>query len=86
MTLYTILPLELVLDGIQNDPPPYVEATVQGVTMQLLPLAPGIGKIVRLLSAPLDYYLLAEYAPGQTVCYHPTLEPRPAPELPDFGM
>jgi hypothetical protein len=86
VTLYTAMPLELVLDGIQNEPGPFVEVTIRGVTVQLAPLAPGIGRIVRLLSAPLDYYLRTEYAPGQTICYHPTSEPVVAPETPNFIM
>jgi hypothetical protein len=85
MTLYTAMPLELVLDGIQNEPGPFVEVTIQGVTLQLLPVAPGIGRIVRLLSAPLEYYLRSEYLPGQTICFHPTSEPTAVPDLNDFG-
>lgn len=86
MTLYTAMPLELVLDGIQNEPGPFVEVTMKGVTMQLLPIAPGIGRIVRLLSAPLDSYLLPEYAPGQSICFHPTSEPAQGTEYPNFMM
>lgn len=86
MTLYTTMPLELVLDGIQIEPGPFVEVTIHDVTFQLALLAPGIGRIVRLVSAPLDYYLRAEYAPGQTICFHPTSEPAYGPENPDFQM
>lgn len=86
MTLYTAMPLELVLDGIQNEPGPFMEVTTRGVTMQLLPIAPGIGRIVRLLSAPLDCYLLPEYAPGQPICFHPTSELSQATEFPDFTL
>jgi hypothetical protein len=85
MTLYTAMPLELVLDGIQNEPGPFVEVTIQGVTLQLLPVAPGIGRIVRLLTAPLESYLRPEYLPGQTICFHPTSEPPDAPEFADNG-
>jgi len=69
MTLYTAMPLELVLDGVGNEPGPFVEAMVHGMTMQLVPVAPGMGRIVRLLSAPLDNYLKPEYAPGSTIAY-----------------
>jgi hypothetical protein len=86
MTLYTTMPLELVLDGIQNEPGPFVEVTIQGVTLQLLPVAPGIGRIVRLLSAPLDCYLRSEYEPGQIICFHPTPEPAARSETTDFTM
>lgn len=69
MSLYTPMPLELVLDGWSREPGPFVDVTVSGITMRLQPIAPGIGRIERLLSAPLDCYLMQAYAPGQTVCY-----------------
>ncbi|RKP55516.1 hypothetical protein D7Z26_10050 [Cohnella endophytica] len=72
MTLYTTMPLELVLGGIQAEPGPFFEVTYQGVSLQLQPVGPGIGRIVRLLYAPLDCYLQPEYAPGQLICYQPS--------------
>lgn len=86
MTLYTTMPLELVLDGIHNELGPFIEVTIQGATFQLAPITPGMGRIVRILNAPLDYYLRTEYAPGQTICYHPTSEPANGSEYPDFQM
>ncbi|TJY43130.1 hypothetical protein E5161_04320 [Cohnella pontilimi] len=69
MTLYTAMPLELVLDGAGQEPGPFVDLSIGGVTMRVLPIAPGLGRIERLLSAPLDYYLKPEYSPGQTIAY-----------------
>lgn len=69
MTIYTSMPLELVLDGIGNDPAPMVEVRRGELTMLLAPVAPGVGRIERLLTAPLDYYLRPEYAPGSLVYY-----------------
>ncbi|BBI34374.1 YlzJ-like family protein [Cohnella abietis] len=86
MTLYTAMPLELVLDGIQNTPGPFVEVTIQGVTLQLVPVAPGIGRIERLLSAPLNSYLQSHFTPGQTICYYPTSEPSAAIDFSGFGI
>ncbi len=80
MTLYTIMPLELVLDGIGAEPGPFVELTFGGVTMQVRPTAPGVGTIERLLHAPLDRYLSPDYAPGRTVYYAD-----PAPVVSDTG-
>ncbi len=86
MTIYTPMPMELVLDGWRNEPGPFVEVTIHGAFMQLSPTdAPGIGRIVRLLSAPLDYYLRSEYAPGQLVSYQPAAEPPEGSDLPDFA-
>ncbi len=80
MTLYTSMPLELVLDGIGNDPAPMVEVSRGGLTMLLAPVAPGVGRVVRLVSAPLDYYLLPEYSPGSLVYYGtPGLEEKLVP-------
>ncbi len=79
------MPMELVLDGWRDDPGPFVEVTINGAFMQLSPTeAPGIGRIVRLLSAPLDYYLRSEYAPGQLINYYPAAEPPKGSDLPDF--
>jgi hypothetical protein len=86
MTLYTTMPLELVLDGIQKEPGPFVEVTTQGMTMQLLPVAPGIGRLVRLVSAPLECYLQSAYSPGQLICFHPTSELQAGADVPDFSQ
>lgn len=69
MTLYTSMPLEIVMDGWNREPGPFVDVSVRGVTMRVMPVAPGIGKIERLISAPLGCYLQAEFAPGQTIAY-----------------
>ena len=69
MTLYTSMPLELVLDGINQQPGPYVDITIGGVRMQIEPLSPGIGKIIRLMDCPLDAYLRPELSPGTVIAY-----------------
>lgn len=69
MILYTTMPLELVLDGVKETPAPTVELTLGAVKMQIAPVAPGIGRIVRLVQAPLDCYLLPQYEPGRLVSY-----------------
>jgi len=81
MNLYTPVPLELVLDGWRSEPGPFLDITLGGVMMRILPVAPGIGRIERILSAPLDCYLAPAYAPGQTICYapHAAQQPPPAP-------
>ncbi|WP_336772226.1 YlzJ-like family protein [Paenibacillus sp. MMO-58] len=69
MTLYTIMPLENVLDGIHGEPESYQEVWVNGVFMQVSPVAPGMGKIVRLIHCGLDDYLKPELAPGNFVMF-----------------
>ncbi|QAY65650.1 YlzJ-like family protein [Paenibacillus protaetiae] len=69
MTLYTNMPLEVVLDGWQNDREHPHEVWVNGIYMQVEPLSPGVGKVVRLLQCELNDYLKPEYAPGAVVQY-----------------
>ncbi|MBW7453636.1 YlzJ-like family protein [Paenibacillus sepulcri] len=69
MTLYTTMPLELVLDGMDEQPGPYVDITIGNVRMQIEPISPGIGKIVRLLECPLDAYLQPQYSPGTVILF-----------------
>ena len=71
MSLHTIVPLEIVLDGWsrQKEVGPFVDMTVRGVTMRVIPVSPGVYKIERLLSAPLECYLAPEFQPGRLVFY-----------------
>ncbi|GGG11880.1 YlzJ-like family protein [Paenibacillus abyssi] len=69
MTLYTNMPLELVLEGMQQERPPLIETIVDGVRLQLEPVTPGVGKIVRLLHGSLNDYLRPELMPGQLLAY-----------------
>jgi len=71
MTLHTIMPLELVLQGIQDEQSiPLHEITVKGIKMQVAPIAPGMGRIVRLLDCGLHDYLNPAYMPGTMIAYH----------------
>jgi hypothetical protein len=81
MTLYTSMPLELVLSGMDREPGPFVEVGREGLTMLVAPTAPGVGRIVRLIAAPLDCYLRPEFAPGSLVFYGQTdlMEKMPPP-------
>jgi hypothetical protein len=69
MTLYTSMPLELVFAGMNDEREPFIELEQEGALMQLAPIAPGIGKLVRLVHAPLDYYLNPRYQPGAHIVY-----------------
>jgi hypothetical protein len=72
MTIYTIMPLEAVLDGLNTEPEASHEVWVNGVYMQVQPIAPGMGKIVRLLQCSLEDYLRPELTPGNVVMFgHP---------------
>jgi hypothetical protein len=67
MTLYTMMPMELVLQGYDDDREETVEITARGIRMQVVPVAPGMGRIVRLLDCKLDDYLDPGLTPGTIV-------------------
>ncbi len=71
MTLHTIMPLELVLDGLSAQPAgkPLVEVQSGEMRLQLEPVYPGVGRIVRLLECPLHHYLRPELSPGSLFFY-----------------
>lgn len=71
MTLYTAVPLELVLEGWSGDREPLIEIQQGGLLMLLTPVAPGLGKLERLVAAPLEAYLLPSLAPGSLIRYGP---------------
>ncbi|MBM7564673.1 YlzJ-like family protein [Paenibacillus sacheonensis] len=72
MTIYTTMPMELVFEGIHEQPGPYVSVQVGDVRLQIEALSPGIGRIVRLMDGPLDAYLRPELTPGTVVAYGPS--------------
>ena len=69
MTLYTNMPLELVLEGFNDEMENLQEIWSNGVKMQVMPVAPGMGKIVRLLECQLDDYLNPQFMPGNIIHY-----------------
>ncbi|MBB6635329.1 YlzJ-like family protein [Cohnella thailandensis] len=69
MILYTSMPIERVMEGWENGPGPLIEIEHTGMTMLLSPLSPGVGRLVRLVSAPLETYLNPSYAPGSLIYY-----------------
>ena len=68
MTLYTAIPLEFVLDGVEQLKPT-IQVDALGVKMEVMPVSPGIGQIVRLLQCSLDDYLNPALTPGAFVHY-----------------
>lgn len=69
MTLHTTIPLELVLQGFDEEPEPTFEVWTGDVKLQVVPMAHGMGRIVRVLQCALDDYLRPELTPGSVVYY-----------------
>ncbi|EXX91224.1 hypothetical protein BG53_11990 [Paenibacillus darwinianus] len=71
MTLHTIIPLDIVTQGLgqEAEERTYVEITSGRLRLQLEPVYPGVGRIVRLVDGPLNDYLRPELAPGMLFAY-----------------
>ncbi len=69
MTLYTTMPLELVLQHTDEEHEEMLEVWSGGIRMQVVPVAPGVGRVVRLLDCSLDDYLNPAYTPGSLIQY-----------------
>lgn len=73
MTLYTTMPLEVVLDGLHQEREADLEVEINGILMQVAPVDASSARIVRLLRCSLNDYLDPAYAPGQMIHYKPAL-------------
>ncbi|XEC97167.1 YlzJ-like family protein [Paenibacillus tarimensis] len=69
MTLYTIIPIERVFESPQEERNMGVEIMYNGVHLQIEPVAPGMGKVIRILDGSLNDYLRPELAPGCVLMY-----------------
>jgi hypothetical protein len=71
MLLWTVMPLDLVLNGVENVIA-YEELDYAGVKVQVEKLSPLECRIVRILSTQPEDYLRPELQPGSTLIYKPT--------------
>lgn len=62
--LYTVVPIEDVLEGWEQDPPITVEIMVEGVLLQVEPLSHFSGRVERVVSSDPQAYLKPKYQPG----------------------
>jgi len=69
--IYTPLPIELVLEGIDKEGPPLQELEVDGVKMLVEQQSIDKCRIVRLLSTDPADYLKSELMPGTEIRYVP---------------
>lgn len=69
MTLHTVMPMELVFQGFDAEPEATHEVRVMGIKMEVIPVAPGMGRIVRLIECSLNDYLNPQLTPGSIIHY-----------------
>lgn len=70
MVLWTVLPLEMVLEASEK-PPVYEEIEYEGTLLMVERLSPQACRIVRLLDTDPAAYLRPEFQPGSIVSYRP---------------
>jgi hypothetical protein len=73
MTHYTILPLEAVMDGIEEMKSTSMEVMINGITMQVQPLNASQASIVRIISPNPQDYLNPLYSPGRVIEWRPVI-------------
>ena len=69
--IYTPLPIELVLEGIDKEGPPYQEMEVNGVKLLVEQQSMDKCRVVRLLSTNPADFLKNEYQPGTELKFVP---------------
>jgi len=72
MILYTIFPLEQVLEEPNTEYLDYIEMEYEGNVLILQPLSSNVGKIVRLISSDPNDYLNPQYQPGTLLHFVPS--------------
>lgn len=75
MILWTVFPVELVLNGFEAQPTSiYEEIEYSGTKLQVERISSVQCRIVRILSTNPEDYLCPDFQPGKTLAYRPTLE------------
>jgi hypothetical protein len=65
--LYTVVPIDDVLEGMEEEPAPTMELIVGGVLMELEPQGDFQAKVVRIISSDPQDYLASQHQPGSIV-------------------
>lgn len=73
MILYTVLPIEQVLEGIERERH-FVDIEIQGVTMTIEPVSAEEAMIVRIISTDPRDFLKPALQPGRKIRLTATLE------------
>jgi hypothetical protein len=71
MIMYTPLPLESVLEGMDGMTDDLSEISMNGVRLQVKMLSGNQAQVVRLISPDPQQYLNPAYAPGSYIHFQP---------------
>jgi hypothetical protein len=73
MILYSVIPAEVIFQGMEQYNPQYEVIELQGVSMQVERISNNEARIVRLYSVNPQDFLNPELSPGTLITYGPTI-------------
>ncbi|WP_028550484.1 YlzJ-like family protein [Paenibacillus sp. UNC451MF] len=73
MIQYTVMPLEVVMEGIEEMESNQMEIVMNGITMQVQPLNSTQATIVRLISGNPQDFLNPQFTPGRVIEFQPRI-------------
>jgi uncharacterized Fe-S radical SAM superfamily protein PflX len=73
MILYSVIPTEVIFQGMEQYNPQYEVIELQGVSMQVERISYNEARIVRLYSLNPQDFLNPELSPGTLIVYGPTI-------------
>jgi hypothetical protein len=73
MIIYSVIPNEVIFEGLEDFDPRYEEISMDGITLQVERRGQHQAAIVRLLSYDPQDYLNPKYAPGSIIEYNPSV-------------
>jgi YlzJ-like protein len=74
MIIYSVIPSEIIYQGMESFDPHYEEMDMDGVKLQVERLNQYQAAIVRLISYNPQDYLNPKFAPGTLITYNPILK------------
>ncbi|MFH5183230.1 YlzJ-like family protein [Paenibacillus sp. TAB 01] len=77
MIQYTVMPLDVVMSGMEDMKDHPMEVSVNGITMQVQPINATQASIVRIISPNPQDYLNPQYSPGRVIAFQPVISNSP---------
>ncbi|MGI6576384.1 MAG: YlzJ-like family protein [bacterium] len=73
MILYTIIPIDTIMEGLGQIQPEYEEISINGITVLVEQLGLTEGRIVRVISTDPQDFLNPSFQPGTMINFSPTI-------------
>jgi hypothetical protein len=73
MILHSVIPNEVIFEGMEQFNPQYEVIELQGISMQVERISNNEARIVRLYSVNPQDFLNPELSPGALITYSPTI-------------